>query len=1074
MTRSDLRLRSIPAVSINVFCAVFLALVFASDVTFAADAPANLGLGLRNLVQTHQKNRSQARVEARESVVAQVDEAERLVVNIHLDGSVPAEAVAATLREIGVEILHVDTIWRKGVISARLSLDVATAAAKTPGVRSVLLAPRPQRRVGRTTAESRVVNRVVPVHTPTVFSNSGILGRGISVGIISDSYDSAPGVPRAEVAVRSGDLPGAGNPNGYTQPVVVIDDNFAPGGGQTDEGRAMAEIIHDLAPAAKLAFSTVQETQSIMAFSIRNLRANAAASCDIIVDDIYFFDEPFFSDGQLSLAVEDVVNGNTLPGKKVAYFSAAGNSGNAGYSSSLRLISREQGFHAARNPTPNRPSLRMDEVPPELYEGGFHNINATGPADVGMPLTTASDFAFLVFQWNDPFDAGAVTTDYNMLIFDGDGNYIPEFSGIDNNFATDEPLEFAIIGPDEPYYVVIALAAPAAPIAQELRFISPITDLAGPYIAYEANSMAGHATAASANAVGAYVYNQLPQRDPAYNAEGTHPPPPPYKPALEDFTSNGGELAFYFDSRGRRLAEPQYRRKPDMAAADGVNTTFFGSDYDNDGFSNFFGTSAAAPSAAAVAALMLEAAGGPGKLTPAQIRARLQDTAIPHDLDPFFSRAIVTRGSAKVEVTAHGNASAASASDPNFFTVTFAGAPGEMLNQVQIQLANADLVFDPNEASGFPFTVGRNVGAVVPVPVLSADRRTLTINFGATFQPGDSISFGIDRDFSGSQSGGNSADFLAGATVQARVNGAVTLYAAFGNQLGQGYTFADGYGMVDATRAVESIRGARTIQSGTPVNVSSRAFVGTGDEVLIGGFILRGSGGKNVIIRGIGPSLTGLGVPAALQDPVLQLFDANGTLLQTNDNWQDDPQQAGEIQQRGFAPSDPRESAIFRSVGAASFTAILRGNNNTVGNALIEVYDVDQPPQPLQLGNISSRSLVQTGDNVLIGGFIIGGGRPADVIVRAMGPSLAAAGIAGALPDPFVEVYDSQGNSVAGNDNWQQDSKQAIQIQGAGLAPDDNVESALAVRLNPGGYTAIVRGKNNTTGVGLVEVYNIP
>jgi len=1043
---------------------------------FAGELPANLGLGLKGLVEAEARGQTQLRADLDSARLLQADESNRVVVNVHLDGTKTRDDVAAQLRLLGLEILAVDSSWRSGVISARLPIAQAVATATLPGVQSVLLAPRSIRRAGVVAAESRVVERADFVNSPGVFTAQGILGKGISVGVVSDSFDSAPNVPRAKAGVASGDLPGTGNPDGYTQPVVVIDDNFKPNGGQTDEGRAMAEIVHDLAPAAKIAFSTVQQTQSIMAFSIRNLRANSAASCDIIVDDVFFPDEPFFSDGQLALAVEDVVNGNSLPGKKVVYFSAAGNEANNGYSSDVRLISPAQGKAAAvppPRPGTTPPQLNWAQVPPALYAGGFHNINPGGAPAVAMPITAGADFfTYLIFQWDDPFDAKAVTTDYNLLIFDEGGNYVGDYSGTDTNVATDEPIEFALLAPGETSYVVMSLATPAPSVATHLRFVCPTgAPLSGPYIAYEAISMAGHATAASANAVGAYVYNVTPQRGPNYNFHGANPPPGPYKPEIEEFTSNGGALAFYFDAQGKRLAAPQVRLKPNFSAADGVDTTFFGGDYDNNNFPNFFGTSAAAPSAAAIAALMLEAAGGPGKLSAAQVRAKIEQTTFPHDLDPYFSQALASGGSDNVRVTAHGSSSDDSAHDPNFFSVSFNGKAGETLNELRIDLTNIGMAFDPDPAAGYPFTVGSNPNGVVVAFSLSTDRRLLTLKF-ANFLPGATISFGIDRDFAATGSGGNSADFLAGADIIATVNFNTTLLGAFGNQLGYGFTYADGFGLVDARGAVQSILGKRAVASGLPLNISTRAFVGSDQNVLIGGFIIQGTS-KKVVVRALGPSLQSSGLlPESLPDPTLELHDANGNTIAFNNNWQDDPNKAAQVRSAGFAPLDPRESALIQTLAASNYTAIVRGANNTSGNALVEVYDVDGQTAT-QLANISSRGLVRFNDNVIIGGFIIGGNNPADLIVRALGPSLPDSGLTDALADPILELHDGQGNLILTNDNWQQDSDQAIKLTAAGLAPPNALESALAASLNPGPYTAVVRGAHGTTGVGLVEMYNV-
>ena len=255
---------------------------------------------------------------------------------------------------------------------------------------------------------------------------------------------------------------------------------------------------------------------------------------------------------------------------------------------------------------------------------------------------------------------------------------------------------------------------------------------------------------------------------------------------------------------------------------------------------------------------------------------------------------------------------------------------------------------------------------------------------------------------------------------------------------------------------------------GQLLNISTRLQVLTGDNVLIGGFILTGSDAKKVIVRGIGPSLTSFGVPGALQDPFLELHDINGAIIGTNDNWRDT--QESEIEATGLAPTDDRESAIVMTLASDSnYTAILRGTNDTTGVGLVEVYDLDQAANS-KLANISTRGFVDTGDNVMIGGFISGNG-VAKVIVRAIGPSLTSFGVPGALQDPTLELHDINGAIIATNDNWR--DTQESEIEATGLAPTDDRESAIVATITPSNYTAIVRGNNDTTGVALVEVYNI-
>jgi hypothetical protein len=249
-------------------------------------------------------------------------------------------------------------------------------------------------------------------------------------------------------------------------------------------------------------------------------------------------------------------------------------------------------------------------------------------------------------------------------------------------------------------------------------------------------------------------------------------------------------------------------------------------------------------------------------------------------------------------------------------------------------------------------------------------------------------------------------------------------------------------------------------------NISTRAFVQTGDNVMIGGLIITGSGQKTVAVRAIGPSLP---VQGALSDPVLELHNASGALIATNDNWRTSQQAA--IIAAGLAPGDDRDSALIATLDTGNYTAIVRGANNATGVAIVEVYDLDPGTATARLGNISTRGNVLTVDNVMIGGFIITGTGQKNVIVRAIGPSLTQQGITNPLLDPTLELHDGSGAVIAFDDNWR-DSQQT-EIQATGLAPGDDRESVILRTLSPGNYTAIVRGKNNTIGVALVEVYGL-
>ncbi len=258
------------------------------------------------------------------------------------------------------------------------------------------------------------------------------------------------------------------------------------------------------------------------------------------------------------------------------------------------------------------------------------------------------------------------------------------------------------------------------------------------------------------------------------------------------------------------------------------------------------------------------------------------------------------------------------------------------------------------------------------------------------------------------------------------------------------------------------------------MNISTRARVETGNNVLIGGFIITGSAAKKVIIRAIGPSLSRHGLSDVLADPTLELHDGKGALLQSNDNWQNNSSQALQISASGLAPANNLESAIVATLQPGNYTAIVRGKNSGQGIALAEVYDLD-PAADSQLGNISARAYVQTDNDVMIGGFIIGNNIGAtNVIIRAIGPSLAQRGLSNVLADPTLELRDANGALLQSNDNWQDDPDQAARISAANLAPSNSLESAIWVSLAPGNYTAIVKGKNNGVGIGLVEVYSLP
>jgi hypothetical protein len=258
------------------------------------------------------------------------------------------------------------------------------------------------------------------------------------------------------------------------------------------------------------------------------------------------------------------------------------------------------------------------------------------------------------------------------------------------------------------------------------------------------------------------------------------------------------------------------------------------------------------------------------------------------------------------------------------------------------------------------------------------------------------------------------------------------------------------------------------------INLSTRMRVQTGDNVGIGGFIITGNAPKNALIRAIGPSLARFGITDPLLDPVLELHGPGTFATITNNNWGDS--QANDIQATGIPPTNDLEAAILVTLNPGAYTAIVRGNANTLGVALVEVYDLNQEADS-KLANLSTRAFVSTGDNIVIAGFLLGESTPDasdSVIVRGIGPSLAPGSLptSAVLADPTLELRDSSGTLLASNNDWQDNAVQAAELTAAGLAPSNPREAAIAATLPPGLYTALLGGLNNGTGLGVVEIYD--
>ena len=378
-------------------------------------------------------------------------------------------------------------------------------------------------------------------------------------------------------------------------------------------------------------------------------------------------------------------------------------------------------------------------------------------------------------------------------------------------------------------------------------------------------------------------------------------------------------------------------------------------------------------------------------------------------------------------------------------------------------------LFDPNDGSIMPDT---SPDPALTEPVLEYSHDDGSAIIGGFIERGSSVPAlsgqYIFGDFSAPDTGTGRlfySDFSGGLIQELRIGDPERDLGIFLKGFGQDdngdvYALGDGNGDGFVYKIV-SIPAVPTI-----LNLSTRLNVGTADNVLIGGFIVIGSDNEEVVLRGIGPSLP---LAGSLPNPRLELHDSTGALIASNDNWMDSPQK-DEIISRSLAPNDDLESALLVELAPGSYTTILSDAGGATGIGLVELYTTN-PAAVANPVNISTRGFVQTGDDVMIGGFIIGGTNTRHLAIRAIGPSLAAAGVTNPLLDPVLELHDQNGVLMETNDNWKENQ---AEVEATGLAPGDDRESVIVTTLSPANYTAIVRGVNGTTGVALVEAYDIP
>jgi hypothetical protein len=863
----------------------------------------------------------------------------RVLINLTGDKSLDATVAALTATR-KFEVVGTSTRYRHGLIDGWLSIEGAGAVSKVKGIAAIALQTMPVTNVGSVTQEGLNRHRVDQI-------NGLYDGTGITIGVMSDSFDNTTSFSiHAAQDIASGDLPGAGNPAGNLTPVEVIEERPILG---TDEGRAMLQLVHDMAPKAKLGFATAGLSQLQFADNIRSLanypgapRAVPGFTADIIVDDVIFLTENMFSDGIVAQAVNDV----TAAG--VHYFSSAGNrNASQAYTGTFNPVS---GGGAVTGT-----NINLAGVDPALYAGGFHNFRNDGGQDIAQTIRrtsgTGSSNARFVMEWDDPFDlvtpgtlisstdstfvatpvdipvsltqgvptriavtaihdsgfdaiitildpsmnvvlgpqdtdtdetafftptttgtytvrvdhfstttgdfnvsayansSVGVTTEYNVLWFRSDtGAFITATPS--SAFAINQPVVFAssIPIPTGQNTVQMVIARSQGSGAERLKylFFDGSTSAVRPdeYFSYQTPVTYGHSSTARGHGVAAMS---------AFR---------PYIP--ESFTSPG-PVTILFDADGNRLAEPEIRQQPKLTAMDGGNTTFFLSDNqgDFDGTPNFFGTSAAAPNAAAVAALVLQAHGGPGSLTTDQMTNILINSTMPNDLDPQNAFAVVKTNGGWLTVTVNADYTNNSATttvlplvDPNVFRVGYFGQGS--VASVTLDGTNANvtggnvgvgvapgMVFDgrPIASSGLPFTLGALqglvntditalLGATAPSPAVAGMSHVLNLTFAPfSFRNDNDFGFNIDRDElrifaveDGSAAHnpvtfgpqiGNSADLLGGGvevpagnvvaggmTVTGTMQDGTTFTGLLRNRLGVGYSPLTGYGFLNAERAV--------------------------------------------------------------------------------------------------------------------------------------------------------------------------------------------------------------------------------------------------------------------------------